>query len=112
MGGRVRKPKEVGHLPPKYVLKTMERGQRSAFTRIYFDKNSLLTDCVEYWGKSDMVVQQYVVQKTTQACIYRFYRNDRNVYRAECIINNTSIQSETYSSQGFTDLWNEAVEEV
>ena len=112
MGSRVRsKHKDEGIVAPKYVLKTMEKFGKNAFTRVYFDKNHLIQDCIDSWGQGDMVVQQYVVQKTLQACMYRFYRNERNVFRAECIINGRSIASDPHTMQGFCDLYRETLEE-
>lgn len=46
---------------------------------------------IELWGTVDMIVQKFVIQKTMQPCIYRFFRNERNVYKAQCIINKRSI---------------------
>ena len=43
MGSRVRsKHKEEGIVAPKFVLKTMEKFGKNAFTRVYFDKNHLI----------------------------------------------------------------------
>lgn len=50
-----------------------------------------MSDMAETWGEQDMLLQKFVIQKTMQACVYRFYRNERNVYKAECIINNKAI---------------------
>ena len=46
-----------------------------------------------------------------QACIYRFHRNERNVFKAECIINKKSILTDSYTNQIFTDLFADAEEE-
>ena len=48
-------------MPPKYVLKSIERLSTASFTRIYFDKNQLISDVIENWGKADLIVQQYVI---------------------------------------------------
>lgn len=47
-----------------------------------------------------------------QACIYRFYRNERNVFKAECIINKRSILTDQYNSQVFADLFADVQEEI
>lgn len=110
-GARQKKPRDDGIIPPKYVLKILPKGYRSAETRVYFCKNSLMTDMIEQWGKEDLIVQQFIVQKTLQACIYRFYRNERNVFRAECVINRKTITNEASTSAAFTDLYRETKEE-
>ena len=46
-----------------------------------------------------------------QACVYRFHRNARNVFQAECIINKVSLASDAITCQGFSDLYHESVEE-
>lgn len=46
-----------------------------------------------------------------QASVYRFYRNERNVCRAECIINKTSISTDMATTHGFSELYNECIEE-
>ena len=43
---------------------------------------------IERWGTCDIVLQEFVIQKTMEPCVYRFHRNARNVYKAECIIKN------------------------
>ena len=55
----------------------------------------------EYWGAVDIILQQYVIPKTLQATIYRFYRNERNVYRTECIMNKRSIVNDPDTIQAF-----------
>ena len=89
-----RRDKGEGIVPPKFILKIIEKTNRSAVTNVYFCKNALITDLIENWGKSDLIVQQYVIQKTLQPCVYRFYRNSRNVYRSECIINKKSLATD------------------
>ena len=80
-----------GVTAPRYVLKLIDKSMRDAVARVYFCKNTLIADLTENWGRCDLLVQEFVIQKTMQACVYRFYRNERNVYRAECIINKKSI---------------------
>ena len=43
---------------------------------------------IERWGSCDIILQEFVIQKTMEPCVYRFHRNERNVYKAECIIKN------------------------
>lgn len=80
-----------GVTAPKYVMKMMEKKGTDAAIRLFFSKDSLIADMIEHWGKCDIIVQEFVIQKTLQACVYRFYRNSRNVFKAECIINKKSI---------------------
>ena len=56
-------------------------------------------------------MQEYVIQKTLQPCVYRFYRNERNVYRAECIINKKSILTDAVTSSTMQELYEETCEE-
>ena len=46
-----------------------------------------------------------------QASIYRFYRNQRNVYKAECIINKKAVTHNQNIAQDFIDLQKESQEE-
>ena len=61
MGVRVRLQKDDGIIAPKYVMKMMGRFEKDAVTRIYFTKENLMSDVIENWGKSDIVIQQFVV---------------------------------------------------
>ena len=61
MGVRVRLQKDDGIIAPKYVMKMMGRFEKDAITRIYFTKENLMSDVIENWGKSDIVIQQFVV---------------------------------------------------
>ena len=87
------KTKPEGVTPPKYVLKTVSKNGGSD-TRVYFCKNLLISDMIEYWGSLDLILQQFVIPKTCQATIYRFYRNEKNVFRTECFINKRSAVSD------------------
>ena len=94
-----------GVIPPKYVLKLIMKNGASE-TRVYFDKNVLIGDLNENWGRYDMFLQEFVIQKTMQPCLYRFYRNERNVYRAECMINRRSIKTDTERQWSFEKMFN------
>ena len=100
--------REKGLIPPKYIMKSMRKHDQGATIRVYYCKNQLITDMIEYWGKYDILVQRFVIQKTMQPCIYRFYRNERNVYKAECIISKKSIFSDHDTVASFHDLLEEA----
>ena len=89
----------------------MERGSTSAETFVFFCREALQNMMLEQWGKCEMVLQQFIPQKTLQPCIYRFHRNARNVYRAECISNRSSIASDAGVKQAFLDMYNEVYEE-
>ena len=89
-----------GVIAPKYVLKTISKNGESD-TRVYYCKNLLISEMIENWGTVDLILQQFVIPKTLQATIYRFYRNEKNVFRTECIINKRSAASESNISQIF-----------
>ena len=38
-------------------------------------------------NENEVVVQAYIMQKSFSPAIYRFYRNENNIYKAECITN-------------------------
>ncbi len=81
-------------MAPKYILKSIPKQSTAATTQVFFSKSNLISAVLEIWGKEELIVQQFVAPKTLQPCIYRFYRNERNVYRAECIISKNSIASD------------------
>ena len=95
-----------GVIPPKYVLKFIEKNGATE-TRVYFDKNVMIGDLNENWGRFDIFLQEFLIQKTMQPCLYRFYRNERNVYRAECHINRKSIKNDTDRQQIFSNIFND-----
>ena len=66
---------------------------------------------VESWGTVDLILQQFIIPKTLQATIYRFYRNERNVFRTECIINKRSIVNDLTTTQAFQSLYRNNKEE-
>ena len=59
LGTRDRRKK--GAPTPKYILKTIEKNQMSAYTTVYFCKNQLISDVMEQVGNCDMIIQQYVI---------------------------------------------------
>ena len=81
-------------IPPDFVLKFVEKSGM-ATTRVYYDKNVLIAEMIEQWGSCDIYLQEFVIQKTMQPCVFRFYRNARNVYRADCIINKRSVKNDS-----------------
>ena len=105
------KTKGEGVFPPKYIFKYMEKRKNDATIRVYYCKNQLIADLIEFWGQFDIIVQRFVIQKTLQPCVYRFYRNERNVFKAQCIMNRKSFASEPGTSQAFIDLNRENLEE-
>ena len=50
------KAKPEGIVPPKYILKIIEKTGRDATARVYFCRNQLLGDLSEYWGRCDLIV--------------------------------------------------------
>ena len=58
---RKRNPRPDGVKAPKYVLKIIWKGMKSAVTRVYFCKHELITDVLENWGKADLMVQQFIM---------------------------------------------------
>ena len=103
-----RPPKGEGVMPPKYILKFLDSSGRSQ-TRAFYDKQCLISDVVELRGTCDIIIQEFVIQKTLHPCVYRFYRNERNVYRAECILNKSNISSKDSPIQpsDFTEVFNQ-----
>lgn len=97
-------------IAPKYILKFINKSG-SSDTSVYYCKNQLITDMVESWGAVDLILQQFVIPKTLQATIYRFYRNERNVFRTECIINKRSIVKDSATTQAFQTLYRNNKEE-
>ena len=47
------------------------------------------------------MLQEFVVPKTRKASVYRFYRNERNVIKAECISNKRSLLDDNNASEAF-----------
>ena len=73
-------------------MKLIAPNRTDAAVQLYYCKNHLLADMMSYWGNRDIIVQQFVASRSFKACIYRFYRNEKNVYRAECLINKKSVK--------------------
>ena len=69
----------------------------------------LLRDLEDLWGEYDIIIQQFIIQKTLKPCIYRFTRNEKNVYMAECFINNKDISSQV---QLFSELYAEVYDKT
>ena len=93
-----------GIIRPKFVLKFVEKHYGMAETRVYYDKNVMMGDMVERWGTCDILLQEFVIQKTMQPCVYRFYRNARNVFRAECMINKKSVRNDSHLKDIFEKI--------
>lgn len=98
-------------MPPKYIVKTLANGSATAACDIFYDKQTLCSELQDSMNKYDLIVQQFISQKTLQACIYRFYRNEKNVYKAKIFINKTSVGNDPSVNQVYSDLLLETQEE-
>jgi len=107
--GRVASKAE-GVIPPKYILKFIYKSGE-ADTRVYYCQRQLISDMLEQWGSVDIILQQYIIPKTLQATVYRFYRNERNVFRAECIMNKRSIINDPVTMESFSALYRDNQED-
>ena len=88
-----RRKETNGVIAPKYIMKIISATGISADVTLYYCKNHLLADMMVYWNeKYNIIVQQFISSRSFKACIYRFYRNEKNVYRAECLINKKSVK--------------------
>ena len=52
-----------GIIPPKYILKAVDKSGQ-AETWVYFCKAQLISDMIEHWGSCDLILQQFIIQKT------------------------------------------------
>lgn len=82
---------------PKFIIKL---ASSKSFTkndiRVYYSKESLISDLMSMWGVQDMAIQQYVKQKHLRPSIYRYYmKNGGNVYKAVSISNQENLTRET-----------------
>lgn len=55
-------------------------------------------------------MQEFIIPKTFQSALYRFYRNERNVYRAECIINKKSVHNDPTLQSVFSSIYQNCFE--
>ena len=92
-------------------MKLIAPGRTDAIVQLYYCKNHLLADMMLHWGRGDIIVQQFISSRSFKACIYRFYRNEKNVYRAECLINKKSVKQIEYAVTKFKETVEEVLDE-
>ena len=83
---------ESGVVAPRFIMKKIkshDRSMRYGYD-IFYSKAALLEAMNDARGEYDVIVQQYIIQKSFKPAIYRFYRNEKNIYKAECITNSVS----------------------
>ena len=108
---KTKRKKEVEVVPPKFIMKIMSPKSTMAVEHLFYCKNHLLSELTRNWGsndKCDIIVQQFIASRSTKACIHRFYRNEKNVYRVENLVNKKSVKQYEYAMTQFR----ETVEEV
>lgn len=52
-----------GIITPKFILKFVAKNG-SAETKVYYDKNLMLADMIEKWGNCEILMQEFIIQKT------------------------------------------------
>ena len=84
---------------PKFTIRMATKSHSKNDLKVYYGKDALMADLMNYWGSVDMAIQIFVKQKHLRPSIYRYYMKNGNVCKAYAICNHVNInrQSNVYA---------------